>query len=295
MISVAWGTSSLRAYRVKADGAISERRESARGILSVAAGEFPAVLEATISDWLGVDKGPVMLSGMVGSRQGWREAAYVECPTGAQGIAAAMLPLQWSERRAWLVPGLSCRDGAGVPDVMRGEEAQLLGVLDELPDATALVCLPGSHSKWVRIVAGRILSFATHLTGEAYAALLGHTILGRMADGEAEDAEWFERGVDCARGGRGLLHDLFGVRTRGLFGELPAAATAAYLSGLLIGHELHAALGEHDHAVFLLGAPQLSERYARALRVHGREAKTLPSDAVVRGHQRLLAAIQQQE
>ena len=245
MIGIDWGTTSLRAYRLDAAGAVRERRESAQGILSVPEGGFPAVLEAEIRPWLDAGEELVLLCGMVGSRQGWREVPYLECPAGPAEIAAAMEPLPFlGARRCFLVPGLSARGPDGVPDVMRGEETKLVGLLAEIGGAaSATLCLPGTHSKWARLDGGRVAGFATRMTGEVRAVLLAHSILGRLAEpARAPSDAAFGRGLRRSRERGGLLHHLFGVRALGLTGALAAAETDDYLSGLLIGHEVRSAV-----------------------------------------------------
>jgi 2-dehydro-3-deoxygalactonokinase len=182
-----------------------------------------------------------------------------------------------------IVPGLSCRDRHGVPEVMRGEETEMLGAALG-PDA-ATVCLPGSHSKWASLDQGRVTGFTTHLTGEAFAALSAHTILARMMDpGAPHHAGGFARGVARAKQGGGLLHHLFGLRAAALFGELPEAEAPSLLSGLLIGHEVAAALEEGvAPPVVLIGAPMLTERYAVALDAFGVPHRTAAPEAAARG------------
>src|SRR5438309_5218938 len=133
MIAVDWGTSSLRIYRLDESGAIRARRESPSGIMSVAGGAFAETLEAQLQDW--IDDEPIVMSGMIGSRQGWLEVPYAECPAGAAEIARGLWPIVWKtgRRRGWIAPGLSYRDAKGVPDVMRGEETQIIGALADLP------------------------------------------------------------------------------------------------------------------------------------------------------------------
>ena len=137
---------------------------------------------------------PIVMAGMVGSRQGWLDVPYVACPAGFDEIAAAMRDVRWGGRRAWIVPGLTCRGGALVPDVMRGEETQLLGVWTICP-RRALVCLPGTHSKWARVEGGRVTRFSTCMTGELYAVMKSHSILGRMMEEGASDLNAFADGV----------------------------------------------------------------------------------------------------
>jgi 2-dehydro-3-deoxygalactonokinase len=285
MIAVDWGTSSLRAYRLNPDGGVLERRSAPLGIMQVEGGRFAEALESQVGDWLAAGDTPVVMSGMIGSRQGWMEVPYASCPAGAAQIAAGLREVRWDERRAWIAPGLSSRDAAGVPDVMRGEETQLLGVLDQLP-ASAWICLPGTHSKWVEVRDGTVVRFSTHMTGEVFALLKSHSILGRMMREEPVDLQWFAAGVRRAQDAGGLLHHLFGVRARGLFGEVPDEVSASYLSGVVIGHELVAARSAAT-AVFLLGARPLVDLYQHALRQFGRDATVLDPDAVVHGLFRL--------
>jgi 2-dehydro-3-deoxygalactonokinase len=282
MIAIDWGTSSFRAYRLDADGAVRDRRAAPRGVLAVAGGAFAEVLEAEIGDWLAQERGATWMSGMIGSRQGWREAPYVPCPADAAAIAAGCIEVGWGGgRRAVIVPGLVCRDAGGVPDVMRGEETQILGALDALADLRT-VCLPGTHSKFATLRGRRIERFATHMTGEVFGALWRHTILGRLGGAETDvDDAAFDAGVARSADREGLLHHLFGVRGRGLLGELPPASLAPYLSGILIGHEIRAAAPQPPVAV--IGAAELARLYARAFALCGTEARTIAGEPAPRG------------
>jgi 2-dehydro-3-deoxygalactonokinase len=283
VIAIDWGTSSFRAYRLAPDGEIADSRSAPLGILSVQDGKFAEALESQVGVWLGAGEAPVVMSGMIGSRQGWREAPYAQCPAGVKEIAAGMIEVRWgSSRGGWIVPGLSCRDAQGVPDVMRGEETQILGALDSVPSRSAWICLPGTHSKWVRVETGKIVRFATYMTGEVFAVMKAHSILGRMMADAGTDPVAFESGVLRARDSGGLLHQLFGVRARGLFQDLSDDDAASYLSGLLIGHEL-AAIPRLVGAVYLLGAPQLTHLYAEALKSYGVDAGILDPDSAVKG------------
>ena len=278
MIAVDWGTSSFRAFRLCESGA-TDRVDGPHGILHVPSGGFADVLRAAIAPWLADGERHVLMSGMIGSRQGWQEAPYLPCPAGAADLAHALVPVPFNGAQVLLVPGLTV-DGM-VPEVMRGEEVQIVGALEATgPDAVA--CLPGSHSKWVRIANGQVAGFATHLTGEAFAALRGHTILGRlMQPGAAPDPDAFARGVARSGDSGGLLHHLFGVRTLGLTGGLADAAAASYLSGLLIGHEVRAAAP--DGTVHLIGDEILCNLYAQAIALCGGASQPGPPDAAARG------------
>lgn len=284
MIAVDWGTSSLRAYRLDGQGVVLERRAAPLGIMQVREGAFAQALESQVGSWLQAGETRILMSGMVGARQGWSEAPYAECPADLAQIARGLRRVQWDEHSAWIAPGVRGRDRAGVPDVMRGEEMQVLGAVDALPGRGGLVCLPGTHSKWVRVEDGRITGFTTHMTGEVFALLRQHSILGRMMrEAETQEAP-FRDGLARARQGEGLLHHLFGVRARGLFGELDDAHSASYLSGLLIGHELRAAIAaENVDGFHLLGAPELTHLYCVAAQAYGLTAQVLDGESAVRG------------
>ncbi|MBR0680694.1 2-dehydro-3-deoxygalactonokinase [Roseomonas eburnea] len=285
MIGVDWGTSSLRVYRLAPDGTALSHRCTPRGILTVEPGGFPDALREVVGDWITAGERRVLLSGMVGSRQGWVEAPYLPCPAGVEEIAAATIQVPFDGAEVRLVPGVSCRDRHGVAEVMRGEETQMIGVAERIGAAESSICLPGSHSKWARMAGGRVLGFTTHLTGEAFAALAGHTILARMMNpSSAHDARGFGRGVARAKQSGGLLHHLFGLRAASLFAEMPEEEAASFLSGLLIGHEVAAALEEGvAPPVVLIGAEALTSRYAEALDAFGVPHRSAAPDAAARG------------
>ena len=291
MIAIDWGTSSFRAYRLTPEGAIADKRSAQLGILAVQDGKFAEALENQVGDWLDAGETRVVMSGMIGSRQGWKEAPYARCPAGVEEIAAGMIEVRWrSSRTAWIAPGLSCRDPQGVPDVMRGEETQILGALDHILESPAWICLPGTHSKWVRLERGKIIHFATHMTGEVFAVMKAHSILGRtMADAQPDPVA-FQSGVLRGRSSGGLLHHLFGVRARVVSNDLTEEDSAAYLSGLLIGHEL-ATIPRLTGVVYLLGTPQLEHLYSEALKCYGVDTLSLDPDSAAAGLSKLAQAL----
>ncbi|MCA3419897.1 MAG: 2-dehydro-3-deoxygalactonokinase [Roseomonas sp.] len=294
MIGLDWGTTSLRAYRLDQAGSVLDKREGKSGILSVKPGGFADELSKIAGDWLEAGEKLVLISGMAGSKQGWAEAPYLACPASVPDIARATLPVPFPATRVRLVPGLKARDADGVPEVMRGEETQILGVLDRLPEQEVTLCLPGSHSKWVRVRGDQILDFSTHMTGEVFAALSAHTILARsLHRGAAHHAGAFARGLDRARQGGGLLHQLFGLRSLSLFDAMPQMEAVSYLSGLLIGHEVTAAL-EAGVAppVHIIGAAALTLRYSAALAAFGIPSVTEAEDAAAAGLFRIGTAIE---
>jgi 2-dehydro-3-deoxygalactonokinase len=197
------------------------------GIMAVGEGRFAEALRGQVGVWLAQGEDRILLSGMVGSRQGWQEAAYLSCPAGAEAIAAPLHRVPFAGASVLLVPGLTHADASFTPEVMRGEETQLAGVMAAL-GGSGVACLPGSHSKWATLADGRIMGFATCLSGEAFAALRQGTILGRMMQDGPNAPAALDRGV--ARSGE--PGHLFGVRTLGLFGRLGNDESASYLSGL---------------------------------------------------------------
>ena len=288
VIAVDWGTSSFRAYLLDPKGEILDRRASSAGILRVGEGGFPATLKAEIGAWLDAHPAAVvMMSGMIGSRQGWMEVPYRSCPCDRGSLAEGLKRLDWTEAEVWIAPGLIDRTSPGLPDVMRGEETQVFGALSELAGDSALVCLPGTHSKWATVKAGTITGFSTYMTGEVYDVLQGHSILGRLMTAETVNPDrWFAEGVSRGAEGGALLRLLFSVRSRVLDGELPARAARAYLSGLLIGQEVsaaRAASGDEAGEVVLLGAPSLAKLYEAAVVQLGSAVRLISDEAVAKG------------
>lgn len=268
LVALDWGTSSLRAYLLGADGVILDRRAEPLGILNVPGRDFAAAYDAITSTWRSRHPGlPCIASGMIGSAQGWMEAPYADVPADVEGVARTLVAVPSVGLR--IVPGLAQRGRA--PDVMRGEETQLFGAMAELPALAedAVVVLPGTHSKWARVARGRIERFTTYMTGELFAVLSHHSILGRLAEGTSSGGTAgaaFARGVRHARdAGAGLASLVFSARSAVLVGDLPAAASLAFLSGVLIGDEVRAGLATGDRPRALIGEPALCARYAAAL------------------------------
>ena len=277
MIGVDWGTTNFRAYRFRA-GAVVERIDRGPGILAIEAGGYEQALRTAVAAWLEQGERRILMSGMVGSRQGWVEAAYLPCPADPAALAHAARRVAFEGADVRILPGLCC--GGAVPEVMRGEEVQIAGAL-AATGSDASICLPGSHSKWARVEGGRVVSFTTHMTGEAFAALRGHTILGRLMVEAPHDTAAFAEGVERAAAPGGLLHHLFGVRTLGLFARLPEDKAGSYLSGLLIGHEVESMAPRGR--VYLVGTPALCGLYAAALERRGVEGVVVGHDAAAAG------------
>jgi len=290
LIAVDWGTTSARAYRIGHEGVVLEQRSAPLGILQVRDGAFAAGLRELLGDWATIDA-PRLACGMIGSRQGWMEAPYTQCPADLLLLARAMVRVPGNEIA--IVGGLAWRDEHGIPDVMRGEETQIAGLPDDAL-ARSLVVQPGTHSKWTVVRDGAITAFATYMTGELYAVLRDHSILGRLMSPGAFDPAAFACGVDAglrAQAGE-LPHALFATRTLALFGDLSSENASDYLSGLLIGSEIAharawAAARGAGSTPWLVGEPALCARYEAALMRAGVTARYGPADASARGLWRL--------
>ena len=260
-IGVDWGTTSFRAYLADDEGHAIDALADGEGALALKPGEHEAYLTDRLANWPQL---PVLACGMVGAKQGWREAPYVACPAGLAEIAAATLSVPTSFGVVRIAPGVRALDAAGAPDVMRGEETQVLGALAAGGGAGVYV-LPGTHCKWARVEGGRIVGFETFMTGEVFAVLQSHSVLGRMM-APARQGEGFARGVEAARGLQrpgDLLHAIFAARTLGLFDALPPDQLGEYLSGLLIGAEILAGARGAVRAT-AIGSATLAARYVEA-------------------------------
>jgi 2-dehydro-3-deoxygalactonokinase len=290
LIAIDWGSSSFRAYLMAADGEILDEVASGDGIGSVAEGTYPATLKRVTGHWLDAYPSlPIIASGMVGSRHGWREAAYVKCPAGPHDVAANLMQVEADGRLVHLAAGLSYVDEAGQPDVMRGEETEIFGIADA---GGRLIVLPGSHSKWARVEGDRVVAFKTFVTGELFAALRDHTVAGvfaRAAPAKSPGAAFalgVGRGSAAAtcEGKSGVIGLLFGARSLPLTGALPEDDVGEYLSGLLIGAEIGEAQrlfpGEEPHVA---GAEALVGRYLAAFVSLGVPARAAPKRAAARG------------
>jgi 2-dehydro-3-deoxygalactonokinase len=293
LLAIDWGTSSLRGAWLDARGHVVEERAFPRGILTVSPETFPRVFQECFGDWMARPGALCLMSGMVGSQQGWQQAPYCPCPAGFDQIAAN---LSWVEPgRLAIVPGLRW-DHAGIPgheqlahipDVMRGEETQVFGALRLLGLSDAQLVLPGTHSKWVRVRQGAITSFSTWMTGEVYALLRQHSILARsMPASPADEAfhpDAFSQGIALARQQGSLLSTAFSTRTLSLFERLPSAVLPSYLSGLVIGEELRAQVFENTNSVIIIGSEALTQRYQSALSQYGVTARCVGAAATWTG------------
>jgi 2-dehydro-3-deoxygalactonokinase len=271
-VAVDWGTSNLRAWGIGARGERAFFATSDKGMGRLATDAFPGALDELLSGYLVKDGGVVdiLICGMAGARQGWREAPYLDAPAELGRLAAMAVepPMPRGSRlRPRILPGV-CQRMAGSEDVMRGEETQLLGVSAVIGGFAGLVVMPGTHSKWAQLDGTRVTGFTTGMTGELFELLKTHSVLRHSLGGEAsgpDHSTGFDAGLDAglARPGR-LTSALFGIRPRSLLSGAGPSWCSGYLSGLLIGAEI----GGHkelalDGKVPLVGGAALCGLYAR--------------------------------
>ncbi|PZO68256.1 MAG: 2-dehydro-3-deoxygalactonokinase [Paracoccus denitrificans] len=265
LIAIDWGTTSFRAWRMDADGGVKDTVSRGPGILAAAdqPGGFAGALRAAIGAWL--DGTPIIASGMITSRNGWVETPYLPLPLTAADLAGALVCRQTDDGPIHFVTG-AIRNAPGLaPDVMRGEETEIIGQLAAGGgDGTYL--LPGTHSKWATITGGRLTDFQTVMTGEVFATLSQHSILGRLMQSGQSSADAFAQGLLAGGAPGPLAARVFSARTLALTGQMAETDISDYLSGLLIGDEVaQMAATLSDTPVTIIGRGDLADRYARAL------------------------------
>lgn len=285
LIGLDWGTSSLRAYLINAQGDVLDQLSSANGIMKVPDKNFEDVCQQTLDPWLQNNNLPIIASGMITSRNGWLETPYASLPASAEQLAGALVPLHSESLRLNFVTGIAT-EHSGAPDVIRGEETQIVGVMNSgISDATLV--MPGTHSKWVTVRAGLIEEFSTYMSGELFEVLGKHTILGTlMKEGEFSETSFREgvkQGMDA---GSKLLHTLFRARTLPLFKKMKEEEVADFLSGMLIGAEINGATAGQltEDPVIIVGSGALTDRYAIAFEVIGQKYQSAAPDVVAQGH-----------
>lgn len=289
LIALDWGSTSARAYLMSEENEVIGQRQAPLGVLNVKDRDFEGALLELCGPWLMVRTNtPIIAAGMIGSRQGWAEAPYVELPAGLTDLSGRMTSVDIpKKRKLWIIPGVSTPAGMSPPDVMRGEETQIFGALTlaERDGGAGLFILPGTHSKWIRVEEGKIVWFKTFMTGELFSILSQHSILARlMQPSDQYDADAFERAVYYAHSDPyGLSAQLFSARTLALFEQLPPTGIADYLSGLLIGHEIYTAeralAGTNLQAdgATLIAELKLTRNYQRALTLLGWSSRAAPA------------------
>ena len=289
LIAVDWGLSRFRLTLVASDGAVKATSTTDVGVTQVRNKDFDTYLYGRVEalDETGALRdAPVLLCGVIGSTIGWTDAGYVDCPASPGDVAGRLARAPSSELNAFIVPGLRCTSPLGEPDVMRGEESQILGWLKDADGVRAresLLCLPGTHTKWVEIRDGIVTRFNTTFTGELFAHLCAHSVL--IDRWQAANPGAFADGLRRSFRTPAISQTLFSARSRVLSGSLPASASRDYVSGLLIGADVKSAVELwQPSTVVVVGDEPISGLYASALRKLSVDASVVDGTrAAVRG------------
>ena len=285
--AVDWGTSSFRLWLIARDGSVMAERRSGEGMTTAARTGFADVLASHLAAVSAPADLPVLICGMAGAKQGWIEAGYLDTPAALVNIPAAAVRIPGVAADIRILPGLAQRD-ATAPDVMRGEETQLLGAADTLGSGDHLVCMPGTHSKWVRLAGGKVAGFSTFMTGELFEAIARNTILSHaIAETGAISGENVAFRAAVARMVEQpalATSQLFSVRAGSLIAGLSPEDARARLSGTLIGLEIAGALAlaADGTPVALVVSGGLGALYGAALSAAGLAPTVIDADTAVR-------------
>lgn len=287
-ICVDWGSSNFRAFLLNANGELVDSLYSGKGMLALKPDEFEPILFDLLKHWPQV---PIILAGMVGSLNGWRNVKYLTCPVGLQDLSANLTDIKNSQnRQIRIIAGIDTKTSDAQYDVARGEETQLIGAMQLIGEALAnqaVFCLPGTHSKWMKTSGEEIVSFSTHMTGELFDILMKHSILSprqviddQVMNDNAQNDGAFIKGIECAKADGGLAHHIFSARTHMINGELDENEIASYLSGILIGTEIKEMqrLNTDMQHVYLVGNQRLNEIYKLALAQFGLDATLISGE-----------------
>lgn len=285
-IAVDWGTTNRRAWALGPDGQAAAERADSAGLLAVPDRRFADSLSAFLGDWLDNAAGaPVIIAGMAGSRMGWVEVPYVSAPAPLSDLAQhLMLAGRIAGSDCWIVPGMSL-DSAAQPEVMRGEECQILGALLMQQQSDGVFVTPGTHSKWARVADRNLTDFRTYITGEMFNLLRQSGTLAQLMTGDAEDAEAFARGVLATGHDTELLNRVFSARSLALFGRLDGRALASYVSGMLVSTEMRDALAVWPNltkaGAICIGSPAMLARYGACASLLGLDLQGIDNKDVL--------------
>lgn len=267
-VAVDWGTTSFRLWALATDDTVVAKTSGPFGMSSLKRSDFGTVLEESLNN-LGIGtEVPVVICGMAGAAQGWCEAPYLRAPTNLDTLGSYAVKVRGISRDVHILPGVMQTKPA---NVMRGEETQIMGFLSSNPDFEGIVCLPGTHAKWVKVENNQIVEFTTCMTGEMFSLMSNSSVLQHSMIVEGWDENAFLEAVETAVHSPHLISaSFFDLRAEMLLENLSAAAARARLSGLLIGFELAATRSLwNPFSVVLIGAEPLCKNYAQALDTQG--------------------------
>ncbi len=285
-VAIDWGTSTFRLWLLDNDGKKMLVRRSDEGLHQASTRGFANIVEQHLGTFGIEDDLPVVVCGMAGSRHGWQEARYIDTPIDFDQIIDNAVTVPHRSRDIRILPGIAQRNLLD-PDVIRGEETQLLGLADQLPE-DGLVCMPGTHSKWVKFKQGRLEHFSTFMTGELFGLMVNHSIL-KLGEGESgefsPDTHAFLRAFgESVDKPQEITNRLFKARSSYLLGYSSLGSSTAGLSGSVIGLEFAGALSRYGsiEEVTLVATGQLGELYQSALKSRGVSVQSFDADDAVR-------------
>ena len=268
LIALDWGTTNVRAALLDGSGHIIDQRHGESGVGHHSTTEFEKQFDDLVHGWADV---PAIAAGMIGSRQGWREAAYLPCPASCSDLADGLFRFDHNNRAITIVPGLKLETN-GRFDVMRGEESQLAGFLSDHPEFDGTIVMPGTHSKWVTIEKGTIVTFQTYMTGELFEALSSHTILRHSVGASNTSTDDFEKTAqEVARSSQSFEGSLFAIRAAQLLQGGDPNMLRNQLSARLISAEYKSAIADGfavDDPMTLIGDAKLTKLYASVFAAH---------------------------
>ena len=285
-IAVDWGGSNFRAYAIDINGEVRQRTKAHQGVLRIKDENYSGTIKRLLGKWFNKYPGvPIVMSGMVGSSHGWQEIEHVEAPVSMYELANYIEKVfnHRFDRDIYIVPGVKAYRKNGVSfDEMRGKEVQVFGALQEIEnkDKKQLICLPGSHSKWVEVNDGVITDIHTFVTGELISLLSRTTLISTFIQCSNYDAEGFAKGLEVAKDSKSILSDLYTVYTEGASENVPHMQLSSYLSALIIASEVKAAkeIFPDNQAITVVGAPWLIEMYQQTCDLFGFTMQGIKSD-----------------
>ena len=269
-IAIDWGSSNLRVWALNNNNAILDSILSNDGMLGLASNEFEPLLLEKISKWgVGDANIPILCCGMVGAKQGWVEAPYASIPYNLMQ-KADNVKVRCSDHRlnVRILGGLRQDNPA---DIMRGEETQIRGFLSIFSNFDGIICLPGTHTKWVHVSAGEVISFRTFMSGELFNLLSKYSVLKHSVKSDDWNDKEFRSAVsESISNPQKIFSDFFKLRADHLLKQVEQSELKSKLSGYIIGVELAGAkpywLGQN---VVILGNDNLSKIYKTALEGQG--------------------------
>ena len=296
LIALDWGSTRFRGWLLDPNGIEIDKIDEEFGILKINNSQYLDVFEKYLGSWIEEHGSiPIIAAGMIGSRQGWKEAPYLNCPAGPEQLAKNLTYFKINSKlikntlSMAIVPGIQYFEN-GIPDVMRGEETQIAGLLWS-QHQVGLCILPGTHSKWVFTNRGRIESFTTFMTGEIFSLVEKHSIVNRLMVGKSFSREDFLSGCNHSlNSSYGFLKQIFSARTMVLFEKVKPKGIHSYLSGIVIGNEIKDGLENHynntrykNNTIILNGEYSLCNLYKIAFEMAGIKVKLEKKNLLAKG------------